>query len=72
MAFDVTTGTTLSLLLGIMFMLSAASFLGTGVVVFVMSQAPSIKKVRKAVRIKDYRKGWRGKDSITMLDVKTT
>jgi hypothetical protein len=42
------------------------AFLGTGVLALIMDREPSYRKVRKAVQFKGYKRGWTGKDAITI------
>lgn len=64
--FDVTPGTTLNCLLGSLLILSAAAFLITGVFALIKGREPSYRRVREAVRIEGYKRGWTGKDTITI------
>ena len=64
--FDVIPGTTLNGVVGCLFILAAMAFLGTGVLALIMDREPSYRKVRKAVQFKGYKRGWAGKDTITI------
>ena len=64
--FDVTPGTTLNGVVGCLFILAALVFLVTGVLALITGREPSYRRVREAVQIKGYRRGWTGKDTVTI------
>lgn len=64
--FEVTPGTTLNGIVGCLFILAAMAFLGTGVLALIIGREPSYRKVQKAVQIKGYKRGWTGKDTVTI------
>ena len=64
--FEVTPGTTLNGVVGCLFILAATVFLVAGVVALVMDREPTYRRVRQAVQIKGYKRGWAGKDTVTI------
>jgi hypothetical protein len=65
-AFEVAPGTDLNCLVGALFILSILALFGGLIVILIMGREPQFRRVRQAVKIKSYERGWRKKGGITV------